>query len=81
MLGKALQDANPEMKNMGASLAGKICTALKNNAGGYMKGVIESLISNLAHQHSKVRKQTLKGLKDVVVCKGAEPFMEGNPLH
>lgn len=81
MLGKALADANPEMKNAGAALAGKICTALKNNAGPYMKGVIESLIGNLAHQHSKVRKQTLKGLKDVVVCKGAEPYMEGNPLH
>jgi len=46
-----------------------------------MKGVIESLIGNLAHQHSKVRKQTLKGLKEVAVCKGAEPYMEGNPLH
>ena len=44
------------MKIAGASLAGKICVALKNNAGGYMKGVIESMIGILSHQHSKVRK-------------------------
>ena len=69
------------MKTAGAAFAGKLCVALKNNAGGYMKGVIESLVGNLAHQHSKVRRLTLKGLKDVAICKGAEPFMEGNPLQ
>lgn len=56
MMGRALQDQNPEMKIAGGLLAGKICIALKNNAGGYMKGVIEAMIGNLAHQHSKVRK-------------------------
>ena len=70
------------MKIAGAAFAGKLCVALKNNAvGGYMKGVIGSLVGNLAHQHSKVRRLTLKGLKDVAICKGAEPFMEGNPLQ
>jgi hypothetical protein len=69
------------MKIAGASFAGKLCIALKNNAGGYMKGVIDAMIGNLSHQHSKVRRQTLKGLKDVAVCKGAEPFLEGNSLH
>jgi len=44
------------MKIAGAALAGKICVALKNNAGGYMKGAIEAMVGNLAHQHSKVRK-------------------------
>jgi len=44
------------MKNAGAALAGHICLALKNNAGGYMKGCIEAMIGNLAHQHSKVRR-------------------------
>lgn len=81
MLGKALQDQNPDMKNIGASFAGKLCLALKHNAGTYMKSVIDSLIGNLAHQHSKVRRQTLKGLRDVAICKGAEPYMEGNPLQ
>jgi hypothetical protein len=47
------------MKIAGASFAGKLCIALKNNAGGYMKGVIDAMIGNLSHQHSKVRRQTL----------------------
>ena len=44
------------MKIAGAAFAGKMCVALQNKAGGYMKGVIESMIGNLAHQHSKVRR-------------------------
>ena len=41
-----------------------------------MKATINSMVKNLQHQHSKVRKATLLGLKDVVVSKGAEPFLE-----
>jgi hypothetical protein len=44
------------MKNAGAAFAGKLCTALQNKAGGYMKSVIDAMIGNLAHQHSKVRR-------------------------
>lgn len=80
MLGKAAQDANPEMKNICAGFAGRLALALEKKVGAYMKPVVEALIGNLAHQHSKVRKQTLRGLKDVCVCKGAEPYLEGNPL-
>jgi len=49
MVGKALQDQNPDMKNIAASFAGKLCLALKHNAGTYMKTVIDSLIGNLVH--------------------------------
>lgn len=80
MLGCATQDPNPEMKNKCASFAGHLATNLEKKVGGYLKPVIEALIGNLAHQHSKVRKQTLRGLRDVAVCKGAECFLEGNPL-
>ena len=41
-----------------------------------MKMTIAGLTQNLSHQHSKVRKSTLKGLKDVVVARGAEPFIQ-----
>jgi hypothetical protein len=34
------------------------------------------MIKNLGHQHSKVRKMTLKGLQEAFVCKGAELFVE-----
>ncbi len=40
-----------------------------------MKTVVVGLTANLAHQHSKVRKVTLKGLKDILVARGAEDFI------
>ena len=33
------------------------------------------LTQNLTHQHSKVRKITLRGLKDVLVARGAETYL------
>ena len=69
------------MKNICAGFAGRLALALDKRVGSYFKPVIDSLVGNLAHQHSKVRKQTLKGLKDVAVCKGAEAYIEGNALH
>ena len=40
-----------------------------------MKNVVIGLTANLTHQHSKVRKVTLLGLKDVIVARGAEGFL------
>lgn len=77
MLGKAAQDQNPDMKNKVALFSGKLCVALNKQVGGYMRQVVDSLTGNLQHQHSKVRKQTLIGLKDIIPCKGAEPFLKG----
>lgn len=45
-----------------------------------MKSIVDSLTQNLAHQHSKVRKSTLRGLKDILSAKGAEPYFEGNTM-
>ena len=44
------------------------------SAGQHMKNVVTGLTANLTHQHSKVRKVTLKGMKSVLVAKGAELF-------
>ena len=41
-----------------------------------MKKTIMALSDNLKHQHSKVRRNTLKGLKDVIVARNAEEFLE-----
>ncbi len=41
-----------------------------------MRNTVISLIKNLHHQHSKVRKSTLLGLQDVLACRGAEQFLE-----
>lgn len=76
MLSKALTDPNPEMKQKAAKFAGEICTKLEGKVGQYMKNTVLSLTKNLQHQHSKVRKATLLGIKDVIVCKGAEQFLE-----
>ena len=39
-----------------------------------MKNVVLGLTANLTHQHSKVRKITLKGMKTILVARGAELF-------
>lgn len=75
MLGRAATDSNPEMKQKVAAFAGKLCRELRDQAGHHMKNTVIGLTANLAHQHSKVRKVTLRGLKDVIVARGAEPFL------
>ena len=62
MISKAAQDQNPEMKQEISRFAAHLCLSLKDKAGPYMKSTIQSLVKNLQHQHSKVRKETLKGL-------------------
>ena len=80
MLGKAAQDPNPEMKNKVAYFCGQLALTLDKAVGSYFKTVVDSLVHNLTHQHSKVRKQTLKGLRDVLTAKGAAQFLEGPAL-
>jgi len=80
MLARAGQDLNPEMKQRVAEFSGKLCTSMGKKVGSYMKGVVDSLVLNLQHQHSKVRKTTLRGLKDILCCKGAEPYMDNITL-
>lgn len=80
MLGRAGQDPNPEMKTKVARFGGKLCLALEKQVGSYMKPLVDALTLNLQHQHSKVRKQTLLGLKDVLACKGAEPYLQGQTM-
>lgn len=76
MLSKIVSDANPEMKSKSAKFAGFLCLELKEKVGHYMKNTVISLVKNLHHQHSKVRKQTLLGLQDVIVCRGAENCLD-----
>jgi hypothetical protein len=76
MLSRAAGDQNPEMKNKVATFSGKIAVTLGKKIGQYLKGTIDALMTNLAHQHSKVRKTTLRGLKEIMCCKGAEVFMD-----
>lgn len=76
MISKAATDGNPEMKQKSAQFAGEICRELKDKVGHYMKNTVISLVKNLHHQHSKVRKSTLLGLQDILVCRGAENFLD-----
>ena len=68
------------MKIKCASFCAQLAVKLDKSVGSYMKTIVESLTSNLAHQHSKVRKATLRGLKDVLAARGAEPYFEGNTM-
>ena len=75
MIGRAGEDENPEMKQKVASFCASLCRELPNNAGQYMRSAIISMVHNLQHQHSKVRKATLRGMKDVMIARNAEQFM------
>ena len=68
------------MKIKFASFCGTLAVKLDKKVGSYMKSIVDSMVANLAHQHSKVRKATLRGLRDVLAAKGAEPFFEGNTM-
>lgn len=75
MLARVSQDENPEMKQKVASFAGALCRALPEKVGNYMKTTVDGLVANLGHQHKNVRKISLRGLKDVLVARGAEFFL------
>jgi hypothetical protein len=75
MLGRAAVDENPEMKHKTATFAANLSRELPNNSGSYMRSVVIGLCANLQHQHSKVRKTTLRAMQDVLVAKGAEQFV------
>lgn len=77
MLGKAGADSNPDMKIKCASFCSALALKLDKKVGSYMKSIVDSLVQNLSHQHSKVRKATLRGLKDILAARGAEAYMEG----
>jgi len=68
------------MKTAVALFAGKVALALDRKVGAYLKGTIDSMVSNLSHQHSKVRKTTLIGLRDVCSASGAEAHLEGGNM-
>ena len=80
MLSRAATDQNPDMKSKVASFSGRLSTVLGKKVGQYLKGVVDALVLNLAHQHSKVRKSTIRGLKDILCCKGAEVFMDNTVM-
>ena len=48
-LGRAGQDANPEMKNIVATFSGKLAITLGKKVGTYLKPVVDSLVTNLQH--------------------------------
>ena len=75
MLGRACDDPNPEMKSKGAQFAAAMCRDLRKETGHFMRSTVVALTSNLQHQHSKVRKVTLKSLEDIIIANGAEAFL------
>ena len=74
-LARSTHDENPEMKQKISSFASQLAVALPEKCGHFMKTTVDGLTANLGHQHSKVRKVTLRGLKDVVCARNAELFL------
>lgn len=48
-LSSLLLDSNPDMKVSAADFASLLCQELKDKCGGYMKGVVGSLVKNICH--------------------------------
>lgn len=63
------------MKQRASTFAAALSIALKEKCGGFLKLTVDGLTLNLNHQHSKVRKVTLKGLQEVVCARNAELFL------
>lgn len=76
MLARGLSDENPEMKQKCASFAASISREHPEKVGSYMKNVTDAMVINLGHQHKNVRKQTLLSLKDVLVARNAELYLQ-----
>lgn len=75
MLSKVLLDANPDMKNKASDFTSKLWEWLPEKVGSRTKKIVISLTENLKHQHSKVRKSSLNGLKTVIGCRNANEFL------
>ena len=71
-LARSCADENPEMKQKVSSFASQLAQALPEKCGNFMKTTVDGLTQNLGHQHSKVRKVTLRGLKEVAIARNAE---------
>lgn len=61
-LARSCTDDNPEMKQKVSSFASQLALAHPEKCGNFMKMTVDGLTANLGHQHSKVRKVTLRGL-------------------
>jgi len=61
-VGRSFADTNPEMKQKASGFASKLALAHPTKIGVFFKTAVDGLTANLAHQHSKVRKVTLRGL-------------------
>jgi len=74
-IGRSTHDENPEMKQRVSLFASALAVAHPEKSGVCFKTTVDGLTLNLAHQHSKVRKITLKGLQDVICARNAENFI------
>ena len=75
-LARSCTDNNPEMKLKVSSFASQLALAHPEKCGNHMKFTVDGLTMNLTHQHSKVRKVSLRGLQDVICARNAELFLQ-----
>lgn len=58
-IAKLLTDPCPEVKNKLCELIKNLCEQLGKEIGPHSRQIVLSLCKNLAHNHNKVRKNTL----------------------
>ena len=60
MISKVLLDSYPDIKKQACNLIITSSQYLRNKIGHTCTAIVKSLAKNLGHQHSKVRKITMK---------------------
>ena len=71
MLGIILKDQFPDIKVQVSQLISELSKEMKEDIGIYAKQIIESICTNMKHQHNKIRKISIVALVDLLLCNEA----------
>jgi len=71
MIGVILKDQFPDIKVQVCQLITELTKEMKNDIGSYAKQIIDSLCTNMKHQHNKIRKISITALVDLLLCNEA----------
>ena len=68
MLGVILKDQFPDIKMQVSQFISELTKEMKDEIGNYAKQIIESICTNMKHQHNKIRKISTICLIDLLLC-------------
>ena len=75
-LARVLLDPNPAMKENCARFLGVLAGKLKAKLGHYVRPILNSLVVNITHQRSLIRRLSMRAIGDVVKTDCAAPLLK-----